>query len=332
MKKKQFVGKAKKVDEDANIDTADTAAIVATPFVSNEAHMMNVDLCFGEIAALRYCMQKVSKEVQQINKVKIPHMLYDQLRWIISRPQPPPDTRVSVRVDTQSYRDQNIRPPSAFKHRVADFVALADTGCQAVCIGPTHLSKLGLSKCDLMEVVMSLSAANGSGLNIVGALFINVSGESSSGKVFQTKQLCYVADGVDKMLLSRGACEKLGIINSKFPAVGAAGNEPIPVNNVSHTPGGTLNDEHFDLEPCSPNNDRTCAYPKKEDCPPPPKFDPSLSASGLRKLLIQHYRSSAFNCCTRQTLPLMKGEPLSQLLSTLQWLSLCTGKTRYTGI
>ena len=121
--------------------------------------MMNVDLCLGEIAALRYCMEKVSKEVQQINKVKIPHMLYEQLRWIVSRPQPPPDTRVSVRVDTQSYRDQNIRPPSAFKHRVADFVALADTGCQAVCIGPEHLSKLGLSKCDLMEVEMRLSSA-----------------------------------------------------------------------------------------------------------------------------------------------------------------------------
>ena len=210
MKKKQFVGKAKKVDEDVN---ADTASVIATPFVAEEAHMMNVDLCFGEIAALRYCMEKVSKEVQQINKVKIPHMLYEQLRWIVSRPQPPPDTRVSVRVDTQSYRDQNIRPPSAFKHRVADFVALADTGCQAVCIGPEHLSKLGLSKCDLMEVEMRLSAANGSGLNIIGALFVNISGESSLGEFFQTKQLCYVADGVDKMLLSRGACEKLGIIN-----------------------------------------------------------------------------------------------------------------------
>ena len=82
-------------------------------------------------------------------------------------------------------------------------LALADTGCQAVCIGPLQLSKLGLSKDDLMEVEMRLSGANGSGLNILGALFINISGESSLGKVFQTKQLCYVAEGVDKMLLSR---------------------------------------------------------------------------------------------------------------------------------
>ena len=44
--------------------------------------------------------------------------------------------------------------------------------------------------------------------------------------------------------------------------------------------------------------------------PQRPKFDPSLSRGGLRKLLIQHYGSSAFNRCTRQTLPLMQGEPL----------------------
>ena len=31
---------------------------------------------------------------------------------------------------------------------------------------------------------------------------------------------------------------------------------------------------------------------------------------GLRKLLINHYKASAFNRCTSQTLPLMKGEPL----------------------
>ena len=98
---------------------------------------------------------------------------------------------------------------------------------------------------------MRLSAANGSGLNIIGALFVNISGESSLGEFFQTKQLCYVADGVDKMLLSRGACEKLGIINKKFPAVGFADNgksESIAVNNVTHSPGGNLQYASFTLQ------------------------------------------------------------------------------------
>ena len=53
----------------------------------------------------------------------------------------------------------------AFKHRVADLLALADKGCQATCIGPWELSKLGLSKCDLMDVDIRLSGANGSSIN-----------------------------------------------------------------------------------------------------------------------------------------------------------------------
>ena len=187
--------KAEKIDDD---------------IIQDDSVMLNnIEMSFGEIAALRYCVGKISREMQKINKVKIPHMLYDQLQWIISRPKSPPNLRVSVRVDTQSYRDQSIRPPSAFKHRVADMLALADTGCQATCIGPLQLSKLGLSRCDLMEVEMRLSGANGSGLNILGAIFVDISGESSLGKVFHTKQLCYVAEGVDKMILSREACEKL---------------------------------------------------------------------------------------------------------------------------
>ena len=114
------------------------------------------------------------------------------------------------------------------------------------------------------------------------------------------------------MLLSKEACEKLGMISSRFPEIGAADIDrgSIPVNNVIHNPSEVINDEQFDLEPCSPNDDGTCACPRRESCPPPPKFDPSLSTSGLRKLLINHYKASAFNRCTRQTLPLMKGEPL----------------------
>ena len=69
---------------------------------------------------------------------------------------------------------------------------------------------------------MRLSGANGSGINVLGALFVNISGESSLGKVYSTKQLCYVAEGVDKMLLSREACETLGIISKKFPEIGSS--------------------------------------------------------------------------------------------------------------
>ena len=114
-----------------------------------------------------------------------------------------------------------------------------------------------------------------------------------------------------KMLLSRDACEKLGIISSNFPAIGSADKpKTIPVAQVTQNPSEIVNNEQFDLEPCSPDDSGACSCPRREECPPPPKYDPNLSTSDLRKLLIQHYKASAFNRCTRQTLPMMKGEPL----------------------
>ena len=265
----------------------------------------------GGLAALSLCLAKVSKQLKPANKVKIPHMLYDRLKWAVAKPQRPPNLTVSVQVDTQSYRDHGIQPPSAYKHRVADILALADTGCQAVCIGPQQLSKLGLTKSDLMEVEMTLSAANGLGLQIFGACFVRISGESTLGKVFQTKEICYVAEGVNKMLLSRESCEKLGMISNRFPSIGENDNSiSAPISQVTHKHSDIANDEQFDLEPCSPDDSGACSCPRRENCPPPPKFDPTLSPSGLRKLLIKHFAASAFNRCTRQTLPLMKGEPL----------------------
>ena len=47
-------------------------------------------------------------------------------------------------------------------------------------MGLEQLSKLDLSRSDLMEVDMNLQAANGSGLKIIGALFVNIRGEKQT--------------------------------------------------------------------------------------------------------------------------------------------------------
>ena len=109
------------------------------------------------------------------------------------------------------------------------------------------------------------------------------------------------------MCLSREACEQLRMISSRFPDVGIVDKRKV---ESELAPVVDNNDENFDLEPCSPDEDGGCQCPRRESVPQRPKFDPSLSRGGLRKLLIQHYGSSAFNRCTRQTLPLMQGEPL----------------------
>ena len=74
-----------------------------------------------------------------------------------------------------------------------------------------------------MEVDLRLSGANGSSIRILG-VFITITGEDSSGKRWSTKQLCYVAEGVTRLMLSKEACVQLGIVNSSFPSVGSCYN------------------------------------------------------------------------------------------------------------
>ena len=95
--------------------------------------------------------------------------------------------------------------------------SLADTGCQALVMGPQQLTQLGLAKGDLMQCEQRLSGANGGNISILGAVFVIVSGKDNAGKLWETHQLCYVCEGVSELLLSRDACTKLGMIPDQFP-------------------------------------------------------------------------------------------------------------------
>ena len=91
-------------------------------------------------------------------------MCHDQLKWIVSRPQLPPNIHVAVKVDTKSYIENDIKLPSAYKHRDADLLALAVTGAQCTTMGPNQLARLGLSRSGLSlqhcSAVMELKGAN----------------------------------------------------------------------------------------------------------------------------------------------------------------------------
>ena len=177
-----------------------------------------ISLSLGEAAGLMCCIANVSREVNRVTRRAVPHMLHE---WVTKHPPSQPCLRLSVNIDTKSYRDNNVKPPSAFKHRSAEMKALADTGCQAVCMGPAQLPGLGLSVKDLMEVDLRLSGANRTSIRILGGMFITITGEDSSGKKWSTKQLCYVAEGVTRLMLSKQACVQLGIVNSSFPSIGS---------------------------------------------------------------------------------------------------------------
>ena len=105
--------------------------------------------------------------------------------------------------------------------------------------------------------------------------FLVISGTDAAGKMWETNQLCYVAEGVEKLLLSKEACMKLGIISKSFPAVGSTAQQDPVVAEVGNVP----DTDQFDLEPCAPEADGSCKCPRREPVPEPPQFDPKLSVS-----------------------------------------------------
>ena len=117
-------------------------------------------------------MGKVDKEVKSMGKQKVPHMLFEQLQWLTKSPPRQPTCNLSVSISNSGYRANGFKQPSAHKRRDAQLTAVADTGCQAVCMGRTQLQSLGLSPSDLLTPELNLKAANDTGITILGAVFI----------------------------------------------------------------------------------------------------------------------------------------------------------------
>ena len=262
----------------------------------------------GELAGLMHVMANVSKLAAKSSTITVPHMLFEHLKWIKKQPPSHPMLPVELSVATDGYKEVGAIVPPATRRRTADIRALADTGCQACCIGERQLNKLGLVAADLLQPALNLRAANATGITIRGATFVKVVGRAPTGELVSTKQTCYVVEGLDYMLLSREACRKLGIIPDNFPCVtstpSARGANVMEV--VAPPDGG-----HPEApSPCTPGQDGTCSCPKREPPPPPPNYNSDMSVSELKNLIISHYASSSFNRCTRQPLPRMRGEPM----------------------
>ena len=83
-------------------------------------------------------------------------------------------------------------------------------------MGPAQLQSLGLNSSHLLVPELNLRAANAKGINILGATFISISRRSSKGTRWMTNHPVYVAEGLDQLILSKEACELLGLIEGIF--------------------------------------------------------------------------------------------------------------------
>ena len=259
----------------------------------------------GEMAGLMVVLATVNRAINKQNKArqvaKVPYMVYENLKWTRSPPSAHPTISVSIDVEASGYKEIGIKPPPPTRRRCADGLALVDTGCQVCCIGLTQLNAMGLHQGDLLSSGLDLKAANSTGIDILGVVFIVITGYDANNKPVRTKQTCYVASGVSRMMLSRKACQELGIIEKSFPNVGQYLGDTCQVQSATaQAPISTQ---------CKPVNN-SCSCPRRTTTPDPSKFDASLSREDLCILIMKHYQSSAFNRCSTQPLPGMTCAPL----------------------
>ena len=80
------------------------------------------------------------------------------------------------------------------------------------------MNDIGLQKSDLIQPRISLKAANTTGMVILGVVFEEIV-VSQKGKSVSSKQLWYVTEGLDHLLLSRECCQSLGLLPESFPEV-----------------------------------------------------------------------------------------------------------------
>ena len=103
---------------------------------------------------------RVKQDFARGSKAKIPHKIYEHLKWINKAPAAHARILLDASLDTEGYQASGAEFPSATRRRSTDLRALSDTGCMATCIGADQLSLLGIRKQDLLVPEMNLSAVN----------------------------------------------------------------------------------------------------------------------------------------------------------------------------
>ena len=178
---------------------------------------------------------------------------------------------------------------------------MADIRCQSSLAGIQAVRRLGIDERNLIPVRMRMHAANERSMNILGTAILRFGGCNMDGQERQTRQIVYVTDDTNNAYLSREGCVALGLISDSFPKIGEAGGLHHTGNS---TPEGGQAD-HVDGECQCPTRQRPPARPERLPFP-----GTEENRERLQQWLIEHYRSSTFNTCEHQTLPMMDGPPL----------------------
>ena len=266
------------------------------------------------------CVNSVSRQRGGFISIK-DHYIFDGTRgWRAGTASPHPTFKVRAEVDTDAYAALGLDGPP---RRSADVDAVADSGAQTCLMGLSVLRRLGLGKQHLTRVTKRILAANSEEIDVLGAVFLQLSGRSASQRHITTSAMVYVSDSTDRFYVSRTALSQLKVLDEDFPKVGGAGvaasalsregelTEDVPTRPAESDMGAAGVDESP-----HPGSSRlaACGCPPRSPTPGRPAQLPFAAVpenvDRMKSWLLARYAGSTFNVCPHQPLPAMAGPPM----------------------
>ena len=129
------------------------------------------------------------------------HAVDDFGRWLARKPEPQPEGNVSVSVCRDGYNQLGIPEPKTHRHFRS--CSLPGTGAQMVVCGIDLVHKLGVKRGELIPLANGINAANNQGIELLGGILITITGFGKDGRPRASNQLCYVAEGLHRLFLSK---------------------------------------------------------------------------------------------------------------------------------
>ena len=244
-------------------------------------------------------------------------------RWLARKPEPQPEVSVSVAVCVSGYRQLELPEPRA--HHQSVTTSLPDTGAQMVVCGMDLVHRMGVKRRDLIPLANGVTAANNQGIKLLGGVLVTITGKGRDGHTRTSYQLCYVAEGLQRLFLSKAACKDLGIISPTFPAIGTFDGKISTQPNLNkcsltdpESPHQATPASSSGPSPVRGSGSKpSCSCPVRALPPTPPSQLPFAAIEEnipkLKEWILAEYKESAFNCCENQTLPLITNSPPMQL-------------------
>ena len=254
-----------------------------------------------------------------VTTLPLPHYVHDRVKgWHQTRPRNSPSISARFSLDKQSYSELGLNLPrqkhSAYNPgKSTEKPSICDTGAQLTVVPYSLLENMKIKPETIFQVQTTINGASNVPIMVEGGILIRVTAYNPrTGDAKQSRQLAYVSKHVTVPYLSLSACIDLGMVPATFPEVGSTDyvnkHDPAQVQSITNR-----NPQECSNTGVPRNSDTPCQCPVREL---PPTSDPQLPCAPtadnlpkLKKYILDRFRSSAFNCCEHQPLPLMDGSP-----------------------